>query len=208
MGHLAGVKVFKQIVETCGKLGIRILTAYAFSKENWRRSSLEVGTLLHFFQYYSRKERESLVRNNVCFRAIGDLAELPEKVLKEFRLTEEATKDSSGLILNLAVNYGARAEILEAVRNLARKALRGELDPEKLDENILSEHLYTAGLPDPDLLIRTSGEIRVSNFLLWQIAYTEFYFTPLYWPDFSPRELLLAIRDFQKRERRFGGTRT
>lgn len=206
MGHRAGVKSFRRVMELCRELGIGVLTAYAFSAENWRRSPAEVRVLMQLFEQYTRAERGKLVRTGIRFRTVGCLDCLPESVRRELRATEEATRENSDMVLNLAVNYGARDEMLEAVRRLAREAAEGRLSPEEISEKTFSDHLWTAGQPDPDLLIRTSGELRVSNFLLWQIAYTEFWFTPLYWPDITRPVVLQAILDYQQRERRYGGS--
>ncbi|HEY3998137.1 MAG TPA: isoprenyl transferase [Candidatus Xenobia bacterium] len=206
MGHRAGVRSLREVVQTCVDLQVEVLTAYAFSVENWKRSSLEVDFLLSLFEYYSRADREKLHGNNVRFRVIGRRNELPPRVLKALHATEQATADNTGLILNLAVNYGARAEMLDAVRQIARDAAAGKISPEAVNEETVAKYLYTQGLSDPDLLIRTSGELRVSNFLLWQIAYTEFWFTDLYWPDFGSHELLEAVRAYQRRDRRFGAS--
>ncbi|MDQ7822672.1 MAG: isoprenyl transferase [Candidatus Eremiobacteraeota bacterium] len=206
MGHRAGAKVFKTIVETFVKLGIGVLTAYAFSCENWKRSEDEVGVLLSLFEYYSRKERNHLQKNGVRFRIIGNIDELPPSLSDEFSKTEELTRGNDRLVLNLAVNYGSRSEIMKAALALSRDLSLGAVRASEVTEELFSRYLLTAGLPDPDLLIRTSGEMRVSNFLLWQIAYSELWFTSSYWPEFTPRELLTAILDYQKRERRFGGS--
>ncbi|MCL5773860.1 MAG: isoprenyl transferase [Firmicutes bacterium] len=206
MGHRAGVKSFKRIVEFCTKVGIKFLSVYAFSLENWRRSRNEVNILLRLFEYYSRKERENLHKNGVKFKVIGRIYELPEKLQEEFRKTEEVTGKNKKLRLNLCVNYGSRAEIIDAVKNIAKEVKGNGLDPDLINEEYFSKNLYTADVPDPDLLIRTSGELRISNFLLWQIAYAEFWFSRRYWPDFDEKEFLLAIRDYQERDRRFGGT--
>lgn len=207
MGHQAGVKVFREIVEACVKLNIRILTVYAFSKENWRRSEEEVGVLLELFKFYSKKERESLYKNGVKFRTVGFIEELPSGLQREFKKTEEYTRNNDKLILNLAVNYGSRAEILHACKSLAKEICEQKINPDEVNEEAFSKYLFTEGQPDPDLLIRTSGEMRISNFLLWQLAYTELWFTSSYWPDFGPRELIISILDYQSRERRFGGTK-
>lgn len=206
LGHKAGVKSLKAVVECCIDLGVEVLTVYAFSVENWRRSQKEVEILLRLFEYYSRREREDLRRNGVRMRIIGRMDSLPERLCREFRETEAYTGSNSRLTLNLAVNYGSREEILSAVRGIAKDVQAGRLAPEEIDETLFSRRLYTQDLPEPDLLIRTSGEQRISNFLLWQSAYTEFYFSPRYWPDFDRKELLLAVIDYQGRERRFGGT--
>ena len=205
MGHRSGVRAFRDLVRASTDLGIRVLTAYAFSLENWKRSEKEVGILMRLFEHYSRKDRAEMLANGVRFRIIGDVAALPARVRAEFEETSRVTAGNDRLILNLAVNYGSRGEIVEALRHIAIEAKAGRLDPSTLTEDDLSSRLYTAGLPDPDLLIRTSGEIRVSNFLLWQMAYTEFWFTERYWPDFSRLDLLHALIDYQGRERRYGG---
>lgn len=206
LGHRAGVKAFRRVMETCRELGVGSLTAYAFSVDNWRRSPAEVQVLMQLFEHYTRAEREKMVRTGIRFRAVGRVELLPERVRQEFDRTEEATRDNREMVLNLAVNYGSRDELVHAVRGIGRKVAAGRLKPEEIEEQTISEHLWTAGQPDPDLLIRTSGELRVSNFLLWQLAYTEFYFTPLYWPDITRRVVLEAFTEFQQRERRYGGS--
>lgn len=206
MGHRAGVRAFRDLVRASTDLGIRVLTAYAFSLENWKRSEKEVGILMRLFEHYSRKDRAEMLANGVRFRIIGDVAALPARVRAEFDETSRVTAANDRLILNLAVNYGSRGELVEAVRRIATEAQHGSLDPATLGEDDVSRLLYTGGQPDPDLLIRTSGEIRVSNFLLWQMAYTEFWFTERYWPDFRRLDLLHALLDFQARERRYGGS--
>jgi undecaprenyl diphosphate synthase len=205
-GHRKGAESLKQIVESCGDLGVKVLTAYAFSKENWKRSKEEIEIILHLFDFYLRKERENLYRAGVRFRVIGHPQEMGEKLQAEFKKTEEYTAENSKLLLNLAVNYGGRTEMLDAVKKISQKVKNGELELSQIDENLISDHLYTAGVPDPDLLIRTSGELRISNFLLWQMAYAEFWFTPLLWPDFKKADLVKAIADYQGRSRRLGGS--
>lgn len=205
-GHRMGAQALKSIVEACGDLGVKILTAYAFSKENWKRSQEEIKIILYLFDFYLKRERENLNKNGVRFNVIGRLGEMNPKLQEEFRKTEDHTKHNSKLLLNLAVNYGGRAEIVDAVKAIAQKAANREISPSQIDDKTISEHLYTAGLPDPDLLIRTSGELRISNFLLWQMAYTEFWFTPLYWPEFTKQDLLRAILEYQRRNRRLGGS--
>ncbi|CAN0497110.1 unnamed protein product, partial [Phaeothamnion confervicola] len=185
-------------------LGGKSLTAYAFANENWRRSPIEVKVLMGLFEQYTRAEREKMVRTGVRFVPIGRYKELPESVVAEFEKTREATAHNSALTLNLAVNYGGRDEILEATRRLAQEVKDG-LDPAEITEERFSSMLYTSGQPDPDLLIRTSGELRISNFLLWQSAYTEFYFTKLYWPDVDRNVILEAFEEYRQRERRYGG---
>lgn len=205
-GHRLGAEALRETVEVCGDLGIKILTAYAFSKENWKRSQDEIRIILYLFNFYLRRERENLHRNGVRFRVIGQLEEMKPELQEEFRKTEEYTKNNTKLLLNLAVNYGGRAEIVDAVKSIAHKVKNGEMEVADINDDMISKHLYTKGLPDPDLLIRTSGELRISNFLLWQMAYTEFWFTPLFWPEFKKRDLIHAILEYQRRSRRLGGS--
>jgi len=204
-GHRAGSRATRQVVEACVELGIPILTLYAFSTENWRRPSLEVQALLHLIEVTLKKERDELNANGVRVRHIGSKEGLPESLVRTLEETEEMTRNNSTLLLNVAINYGGRNELVRAVHSIAQKIKSGLLKPEDIDESVISAHLDTDGLPDPDLLIRTGNEWRISNFLLWQIAYTELYVTPTLWPDFNKREFLLALIDFQRRERRFGG---
>jgi undecaprenyl diphosphate synthase len=205
MGHRAGVRAFREVVRTCTDLGVQVVTAYAFSLENWKRSQQEVGILMHLFEHYSKKDRADMLANGIRFRIIGDSDELPQRVRNEFEKTMDATRDNNKMILNLAVNYGSRGELVRAIQGIAADAAQGRLDPRAISEEDVSARLFTAGQPEPDLLIRTSGEVRISNFLLWQMAYTEFWFTPRYWPDFSRLDLLQAIVDYQRRDRRYGG---
>lgn len=204
LGHRAGVKAFRAVMEACRELGIQTLTAYAFSAENWRRSPAEVKVLMQLFEHYTKAEREKLVRTGVRFLPIGRLELLPYPVLAEFRATAEATRNNTEMTLQLAVNYGGRDEIVDAARRFAQAVLEGKAKPEELDEDGFSQLLWTAGRPDPDLLIRTSGELRISNFLLWQSAYTEFWFTELNWPDITRATLLEAFHAYQQRDRRLG----
>lgn len=205
-GHRLGAESLKLAVEACGDLGVKVLTAYAFSKENWKRSEEEIKIILYLFDFYIQRERENLNRNGVRFRIIGRMNEMPASLQQQFRKTEEYTRGNTRLQLNLAVNYGSRAEMVDAVKAIASDVKSGQLDVSQIDDDTISKHLYTAGLPDPDLLIRTSGELRISNFLLWQMAYTEFWFTPLYWPEFRKRDLIQAMLEFQNRSRRLGGS--
>jgi undecaprenyl diphosphate synthase len=205
LGHRAGVRAFRRLLERCRELGIPHLTAYAFSAENWRRSPLEVEVLMKLFERYAAREREKLRRTGIRFRLIGDIDELPRRVQEEFLKTVEATAHNRAMTLNLAVNYGAREEILRAVRLLATEAASGGLEPAGITAEMIEQRLYTQGQPDPDLLIRTSGELRMSNFLLWQSAYTEFYFTDAYWPDVDDNILNRALSEFSSRDRRYGG---
>ena len=204
-GHRAGSRATRQVIEACVELGIPILTLYAFSTENWRRPSLEVQGLLRLIEVTLKRERDELNSNGIRVRHIGSKDGLPESLVKTLRETEEMTKDNATLLLNVAINYGGRNELVRAIRSIAQKVLEGQLKPEEIDESVVGAHLDTSGLPDPDLLIRTGNECRVSNFLLWQIAYTELYVTPTLWPDFDKKEFLLALIDYQHRERRFGG---
>jgi undecaprenyl diphosphate synthase len=205
VGHRHGAEALRHIVESCNDLGVEYLTVFAFSTENWRRPSTEIGIIMNLFIEYLRKELLSMHEKNLRIKAIGELDLLPEPVKDEFLTAMERTKDNDGLLFCLAVNYGSRLEITKAARALAEQVKNGCLEPDEINEEIFSKNLYTAGLPDPDLLIRPSGELRISNFLLWQLAYAEFYYSDVLWPDFTPRELTKAIVSYQKRDRRFGG---
>ena len=200
-GHRAGIESVRDVVEGSARLGIEVLTLYAFSVENWKRPATEVSTLMMLLKRYLRLELNTLLRNNIRFRVIGRASELAPDIRRELASAEEKTAANAGMLFNIALNYGGRAEIVEA----ARRLLEAGVAPEDLDEERFSGFLYTAGQPDPDLLIRTSGEMRVSNFLLWQIAYAEIWVTETLWPDFRKRHLLEAILAYQKRHRRYGG---
>ncbi len=200
-GHRAGIDAVRNAVETSARLGLEVLTLYAFSVENWKRPPTEVSVLMGLLRRYLRLELDTLLRNNIRFTAIGRPNELPDEVYQELLEAEARTSRNSGMRFNIALNYGGRAEIVDA----ARRAIESGLSPSSLDETRFAEFLYTAGQPDPDLLIRTSGEMRVSNFLLWQIAYAEIWVTDTLWPDFRCRHLLEAVVAYQKRDRRFGG---
>jgi undecaprenyl diphosphate synthase len=200
-GHRAGIESVREIVEGSARVGIKVLTLYAFSLENWKRPVTEVSTLMTLLKRYVRLELNTLLRNDIRFRVIGREDELAPDVRGELKLAEEKTALSRGMLFNIALNYGGRAEIVEA----ARRAIASGLTADELDEQRFGDFLYTAGQPDPDLLIRTSGEMRVSNFLLWQIAYAEIWVTDTLWPDFRKRDLLEAILAYQKRDRRYGG---
>ncbi len=204
-GHRAGIHAVRDTVETAARLGLEVLTLYAFSIENWKRPETEVSVLMGLLKHYLRSELDTLLKNNIRFRVVGRAQELAPEIREELARAEERTAADSGLQFNIALNYGGRAEITDAVKGLFAELLKDGRSPEAIDEESLSRHLYTAGQPDPDLLIRTSGELRVSNFLLWQIAYSEIWVTDVLWPDFRRRHLLQAIGDFQKRERRYGG---
>jgi undecaprenyl diphosphate synthase len=204
-GHRAGIASVREVVETSARLGLEVLTLYAFSVENWKRPKTEVSTLMGLLKRYLRLELNTLLSNNIRFRVIGRMHELPRDVQDELRRGMERTARSTGLLFNIALNYGGRTEITDAVRRLVSDVMANGRDAARVDEDLLSSYLYTAGQPDPDLLIRTSGEMRVSNFLLWQIAYAEIWVTDVLWPDFRRRHLLQAVLDYQKRERRYGG---
>jgi len=205
-GHENGTKSVKNIVESCSKLGIQCLTLYAFSTENWNRPKLEVKTLMSLLISSLKRESDKLQKNNIRLNPIGNLNLLPLKVSKELFQVVETTKSNSGMVLNLALSYGSRDEIINCVKEIGEKIKNNLISFEKIDETVINQHLYTQNLPDVDLLIRTSGEQRVSNFLLWQIAYAELYFTKVLWPDFTEQDLYKAIDNYQKRERRFGKT--
>jgi undecaprenyl diphosphate synthase len=200
-GHKAGVSSVRSTVETCAQLGVEVLTLYAFSVENWKRPRAEVDMLWRLLRVYLRRELTTLMRNNIRLSAIGRIKALPLAAQQELRYVMERTSKNTGLRLNLAINYGGRAELVDAVRSLIAEGV----SVDEITEERLSGALYTSGLPDPDLLIRTSGELRVSNFLLWQIAYAEIYVTDTLWPDFTRAELLRAVLEYQRRDRRFGG---
>jgi undecaprenyl diphosphate synthase len=200
-GHRAGIESVREVVEGSARLGIRVLTLYAFSVENWKRPASEVSTLMTLLKRYLRLELNTLLRNNIRFRVIGRAEDLAPDVRSELARAEEHTAANTGMLFNIALNYGGRAEIVEAVKRLFDAGVR----PDEIDEQRFAGFLYTAGQPDPDLLIRTSGEMRVSNFLLWQIAYSEIWVTDTLWPDFRKRHLLEAILAYQKRDRRYGG---
>ena len=204
-GHRAGAQAVRDAVETCSRLGVRALTLYAFSTENWKRPRMEIDTLMDLLREYIRRELAEIHRNNIRLQILGRYEQLPIEVQHDLEDALRQTASNTGMVLNVALNYSARAELVDAFNSILQD-LRENGDPlRKITEQTISEHLYTRGLPDPDLLIRTSGEMRVSNFLLWQIAYAEIWVTDTCWPDFSRRHLLQAILDFQKRERRYGG---
>lgn len=204
-GHQEGVKRAREVIKEAAKLGLQALTLYAFSTENWKRPKEEVGFLMRLIQESLEREITQLARNNIVFRASGMIDNLPEGVRHRLIETMRETSGNSGMVLNIAVNYGGRAEIIQAMQGLARDVLSGRLTPEEIDESALSGRLWTAGIPDPDLVIRASGEQRLSNFLLWQAAYAELYLTPVLWPDFGVEEFHKALLEYQKRARRFGG---
>ena len=206
VGHEAGAKAVRRTVEAAAKLGIKHLTLYAFSTENWKRPKIEVATLMTLLVRSLRRELEGMTKNNIRLSAIGSLDKLPNKVRHELLEVIEKTQFNTGTNLTLALSYGAREEIKQAVIDISKKVKNSIINVESIDETIINEHLYTQHLPDVDLLIRTSGEVRISNFLLWQIAYAELYFTDVMWPEFDEHELQQAIKSYLKRERRFGKT--
>jgi len=205
-GHIKGIDAVREIVTACRELGIKVLTLYAFSIENWKRPKEEVTALMGLLKEYLTQERKEMVQNNIRLSAIGRIEDLPLDVQSTLKETIKKTEPCSGMVLNLALSYGGRSEILHAVQSIISDFQKGKIKPEEINPQGFSRYLWTHGIPDPDLLIRTSGELRISNFLLWQIAYTELYVTETLWPDFDRKELIKAIADYQSRERRFGLT--
>lgn len=204
-GHRAGVEAIREIVKTSSKLGIKVLTLYAFSTENWKRPYDEVSSLMDLLVEYLKKELAELDKNNVKIISIGDTSRLPIRCREELNNATYKTNKNTGLILNLALNYGGRAEIISATKKISALVKDGKLKIDDIDESLVSKYMFTGNLPDPDLIIRPSGEMRLSNFLLWQCAYSEFWFSDVYWPDFNSECLYQAIVDYQSRDRRFGG---
>ena len=203
-GHRAGIESVRDIVESSARLGLEVLTLYAFSVENWKRPRREVRTLMNLLKEYIRLELKSVHKNNIRFQAIGRIQELDESVRIELQRAMQTTKGNTGMLLNVALNYSGRAELVDTFNRLFREFKQNGHKP-PISEELISQSLYTSGIPDPDLLIRTSGEMRISNFLLWQIAYSEIYITPTFWPDFRRKHLLEAILEYQRRDRRYGG---
>ncbi|MBN1405851.1 MAG: isoprenyl transferase [Candidatus Omnitrophica bacterium] len=204
MGHRYGAKTVDRITSHCAKLGIKALTLYSFSTENWKRPPAEIDALMNLLYEYLGKELKKLNKNNIRLKAIGDITALPERVKKKLEEVISKTSANTGMVLVLALNYGGRQEIIRACRNLAEKVKEGSIDINSISEDVFSRELYTKDIPDPDLLIRTSGELRVSNFLLWQISYSEFVATKMLWPDFKISDLDDAIEEYTARNRRFG----
>jgi undecaprenyl diphosphate synthase len=204
LGHREGVKRVREITSACLDLGVQVVTYFAFSTENWNRPKPEVSVLMRYFDHFLKEEIQVLQKKNIRLLFIGKRSPLPEYLQKRMKQAQHDTRHNTGIIMVVALNYGSRSEILDAAKRFAAAVLKGEKRPDDLDEDLFSSFLYTAGLPDPDLLIRTSGEMRISNFLLWQLSYAEFYFAKKYWPDFSREDLEKAIREYQRRERRFG----
>lgn len=203
-GHRAGAETLKKIVKYCDKIGVKCITAYAFSTENWNRPQNEVDALMDLLYMYLQQVEEQFAGTNVILRVIGDRSRLSEKINKAIDYAEDYTKDNSGLILNVALNYGGRDEITRAAQLVAKDVADGKLSPDAISEETLSKYMYTEALPEVDLIIRPSGEYRLSNFLLWQAAYAEFWFNNINWPDFSEKHMEQAVLDYQKRNRRFG----
>lgn len=205
VGHRSGVEALKRIVDCCLQLGISFLTVYAFSTENWKRPRDEVDSLMNLLAEYVEKELAQLEKNGVRVRMVGDIRGLPADAQKYVLKAQEKTRHNNRLNLQIALNYGGRMELVEAIRSICRDVEKGGIHPEDVNEEMVSSRLYTAGIPDPDLMIRSSGEMRLSNFLLWQSAYTEYWSTPTLWPDMTAAELYRAIYDYQRRRRRYGG---
>ncbi len=203
-GHEKGSETVRTIVRACREIGIRILTLYAFSTENWQRPQTEIAALMTLLKKFLMSEQKEMLDNNIRLNTIGQTERLPEDVRRELQKSMMLTRKNDGLILNLALSYGGRDEIVKAVKDIAKKAIDGNIDPDSITPDLISKHLYTDEMPDPDLLIRTSGEMRISNFLLWQIAYSEIYITDTLWPDFGKDEFVRILKNFQQRERRFG----
>lgn len=204
-GHREGVKRTKDIIKAAAQAGIKVITFFAFSAENWSRPKSEIKVLMRYLEYHLSREIKEMDKNNIRFLSIGQASPLPERIYKQVKEAERKTKNNTGLTVVLALNYGSRQEIVDAAKSFARACLAKKANVEDLDEKTFSSYLYTAGLPDPDLLIRTSAELRISNFLLWQLSYAELYFPKKFWPDFKGADLLEAIEEYQSRDRRFGG---
>ncbi|MBE6051170.1 MAG: isoprenyl transferase [Clostridium sp.] len=205
MGHKAGVETIRKIIKEADKLGVKYMTFYAFSTENWKRPKEEVDALMKLLVQYLRQELEELHRNSVVIKVLGDISRLPDECIKEIERSKERTKNNTGIVMNFALNYGGRDEIIRATKFIAKEVEKGNLNPEDISKETIESYLYTSDMPDPDIIIRPSGEQRLSNFLLWQCAYSEFWYSNINWPDFKEKDLRKAIFDFQNRERRFGG---
>ena len=205
VGHKAGVETIRRILKEAQRLGVKYITLYAFSTENWKRPKEEVGALMKLLVQYFRLELNELHENGVVVNTIGDISKLPKECIEEIKKAKEKTKNNTGIVMNLALNYGGRDEIVRAVKLLTKDVAEGKISGEEIDEKSIEKYLYTAGMPDPDMIIRPSGEQRLSNFLLWQCAYSEFWYSDINWPDFTEKDLRRAIFDFQNRDRRFGG---
>lgn len=204
-GHRRGAKSVRKVVELAAELGLEQLTLYCLSSENWKRPAAELSFLMYLLEKYLIEERKEIMRQKLQFSVIGRLDDLPKNILKEIQTTIEQTAEHTGMRLCLALNYGARGEIIDAVQEIAEQVQQGKLEPQQIDEELISSHLYTAGMPDPDLIIRTSGEMRISNFLLWQISYSELWVTQKHWPEFDKEDFQEALQSYAGRNRRFGG---
>ena len=204
-GHKVGVETIRKVVKECSRLGVKYLTLYAFSTENWKRPKEEVSALMGLLVKYLRNELEELHKNNVKILTIGDISKLPQVCIEELDFAKEKTKDNRGLVMSLALNYGGRNDLVNAVKNISQEVVDGKISVDDIGDDLISSHLSTKESPDPDLVVRTSGEQRLSNFLLWELAYSEFYFADVHWPDFDEKELQKAIFAYQSRDRRFGG---
>lgn len=207
LGHKAGVEAIRGIVKHCDKIGIKYLTLYAFSTENWSRSEDEVSGLMKLLSIYLEKETKELIKNNVIINYIGDISRLAPEIQAKLEDAKENSRDNTGVVLTFALNYGSRNEIINAVKAISDEVVKGKISKDEINEDLFSKFLYTSNIPDPDLMIRPSGEKRISNFLLWQIAYSEFYYDDILWPDFKPEDLDKAIEEYQRRDRRFGGVK-
>ena len=205
-GHRTGIKKAKEVIRSCREIGIEVLTLYAFSTENWKRPQREIKALMALLKRFLRAEGKDLIENNIRLNTIGNIVDLPKDVSQVLQEVMEKTKRNTGMVLNAALSYSGRDEIIRAVKKIIGHVQQGEMTTKQINEEVFSQYLFTSGLPDPDLLIRTSGELRISNFLLWQMAYTEIYVTDILWPDFNKNNLIDAIADYQKRERRYGLT--
>jgi len=205
VGHREGAKVVKRVIASCLNFNIPILTLFAFSTENWKRPKIEINYLLKLFERVLSKEKAGLIKNNIKINFIGRLNDLPNSLNEKMNELSESTRKNNKLILNIAINYGGKAEIIDAIKSITLKIIEGKLNIEEINENTIRDNLYTQNLPDPDLLIRTAGEMRISNFMIWQIVYTELWVTPVFWPDFGENNLIEAIINFQKRVRKYGG---
>ncbi|MGP1556773.1 isoprenyl transferase [Peptostreptococcus stomatis] len=204
-GHKVGVETIRKVVKECSRLGVKYLTLYAFSTENWKRPKEEVSALMGLLVKYLRNELEELHKNNVKILTLGDISKLPQACIEELDHAKEKTKDNRGLVMSLALNYGGRNDLVNAVKNISQEVVDGKISVDDIGDDLISSHLSTKESPDPDLVVRTSGEQRLSNFLLWELAYSEFYFADIHWPDFDEKELQKAIFAYQSRDRRFGG---
>ncbi len=205
-GHRTGIKKAKEVIRSCREIGIEVLTLYAFSTENWKRPQREIKALMALLKRFLRAEGKDLIENNISLNTIGNVGDLPKDVSQVLQEVMKKTKRNTGMVLNAALSYSGRDEIIQTVKKIIGHVQQGEMTTKQINEEVFSQYLFTSGLPDPDLLIRTSGELRISNFLLWQMAYTEIYVTDILWPDFNKNNLIDAIADYQKRERRYGLT--